>query len=240
MEPTLNIAGWLPQGNGLLFWSGPRLIDSFLPDTMDLRALPVDQQPFVGEPPIYAADVSWWFVDDFAAAPPDTEMGRQNAVATTVGAGPPWTQKAVTVADRLLTPTDQVAIHPAWSPDSLRLAYSGMPEPGPIEIEDGAAALAQRRIWLTDATGRARPQALTIDPAYRDEHPRWSDDGKHILYARLNGNGEASLWLFAMDTGVNEMVAELSLPQETDPQLQTVLWHKSYDWLPREIDPGGK
>lgn len=108
-----------------------------------------------------------------------------------------------------------------------------MPDSAATEIEEGEAALSQRRIWITDTSGEANPQPATNDPAFRDERPEWSVDGRKILFARIDGEGQASLWLLSLATGETELVVErISLPNQTDPALQNVLWNGSYDWLP--------
>ena len=55
--------------------------------------------------------------------------------------------------------------------------------------------LHQRKIWLVDASGTAQPRQLTNDSRYRDEEPLWSPDGGHILFGRMDYEGQTSLWL---------------------------------------------
>lgn len=51
---------------------------------------------------------------------------------------------------------------------------------------------------------------LTNDPAYRDERPEWSTDGKVILFARLKGE-TAQVWLMQADgADPRPMVDELA------------------------------
>jgi Tol biopolymer transport system component len=55
--------------------------------------------------------------------------------------------------------------------------------------------LHQRKIWLVDASGTGQPRQLTSDSRYRDEEPLWSPDGGHILFGRMDYEGQTSLWL---------------------------------------------
>jgi len=59
--------------------------------------------------------------------------------------------------------------------------------------------LMQRRIWMSNVSGKLQPQQLTNDVAYRDEHPMWSADGSQILFARIDSKGRVSLWIMALD-----------------------------------------
>ena len=178
-EGYLNIAAWLPQGRHLLIYRGPRPIDSFLPETVSLLTLPIDQgQPYEGEPAIYTENAAWMLLDDLANV-------SDGIVAVVVGEGPTWTTKRIALAGVPITPADQVAIQPAAAPDGLFLAYSAMPDgnPSPDEISQ---TLGQRRIWVVETTAGFVARALTSDPTYRDEHPQWSADGRDILFARLD------------------------------------------------------
>ncbi len=229
-QGSLQIGGWSPQGDQLLFWYGPRPIDSFLPDTIDLMLLPVDPTSTLA-PSLVSGDISWWFIGDIASAPPASAYGSQNAVAVTAGGGPPWTNKRIALTNQALTPADQVAIQPAWSPDGESLAYSGMPDPGDLDLESGEEALWQRRIWLIDSDGESDPWPITAAPAYRDEYPQWSTDGTRVLFARVDTKNEASLWLLPTGGGAAELlVPKISLIHPPSHSLQQIEWQKSFDW----------
>ena len=66
----------------------------------------------------------------------------------------------------------------------------------------------QRRIVVAGTEGDPQPRQLTDDPAYRDEYPRWSADGSHILFARLDAEDRASLWLMPAEGGAPQQVAD--------------------------------
>ena len=198
--------------------------------------MPVDGgRPFAAELTPYARDASWWFIGDLAPAPVGSAWWTQDALAVVVGEGPTWTTKRLQVAGAPITPPDQVAIHPAWSPDGQRLAYSGMPDPwGAVMLDQAGQAVRARRIWVANTTGGAwRASQRTDDPGYRDEHPRWSADGGHLLFARLDEANHASLWLVPTRGGQPQLVVEaVDLISPTDDFKVQIAWEKSYDWFP--------
>ena len=88
----------------------------------------------------------------------------------------------------------------------------------------------QRRIAIMDTEGQPRPEQLTDDPAYRDEYPRWSADGTLLLFARLDAEDHASLWLLPADGGVPRRVVDDLSP---DPGRSGPFWFGYYghiDW----------
>jgi Tol biopolymer transport system component len=69
-----------------------------------------------------------------------------------------------------------------------------MPEASEIAGEESLEeGLMGRKLWLYDRqTGQSRQ--LTQDPAYRDEYPLWSADGKTLLFVRIDEKEQVSLW----------------------------------------------
>jgi outer membrane lipoprotein-sorting protein len=89
-----------------------------------------------------------------------------------------------------------------------------------------------RRLWVINVEdGRSQP--LTDDPAYRDEHPLWSSDGRHILFARLDDQNRASVWLISADGGEPQQVAsELTPAPEWFGYYGHLNWDDLLDWWP--------
>lgn len=91
---------------------------------------------------------------------------------------------------------DRLSIHPAWAPDGKFIAYSVVPknQQKPSKAyEQNGITICGRRIWVVDAESKENHQ-ITDDERYCDDFPEWSDDGKHLLFLRLDNNN-ASLWL---------------------------------------------
>lgn len=83
-----------------------------------------------------------------------------------------------------LTP-DSLDRHPSWSPDGLRLAYSG-------------TRSGNEDIYVVRAGGR-EPVRLTADPG-TDVDPAWSPDGKWIAFIS-DREGQPAVYIVAADGG---------------------------------------
>ena len=90
------------------------------------------------------------------------------------------------------------------------LAVVSMPEPPPGSGSFGTAEMLARlmgqKLWV-QTVGEAAKQ-LTGDPAYRDEHPVWSRDGRNILFTRIDAAGKASIWRIPATGGTPELVQD--------------------------------
>jgi dipeptidyl aminopeptidase/acylaminoacyl peptidase len=105
-------------------------------------------------------------------------------------------------ARQLTSVTERIADY-AWSPDGLRLAVvmeqsGGTPNSmKPIVIdsmhfkqdEDGYLGAGHRRhLYLFDVA-RGKMEALTREPAFNDDLPAWSADGRQIAFVRTHETG---------------------------------------------------
>ena len=201
------LAGWSLDGQHILFWQGDILSASMLADGVPLYSLPAGG----GES---AKLVDTVLVhDDFLSLAP---QGDRLAV-TAGGYRATWTNKRVAVVEAgdgeltWLTDESVAAFSPTWSPDGQRIAYVAMPDKGDLVGGDPAKqGMMARSIWVVHADG-TEPQQLPDDPAYRDERPLWSADGGHILFARMDAEGRASLWLIPAEGGEpSQVVNELT------------------------------
>jgi Tol biopolymer transport system component len=94
-----------------------------------------------------------------------------------------------------------------WSPDGTRLAYVSAPAIDTGGGDLGLQAGAQRRIWVMNADGSGKAR-LTEDGKYREERPHWSADGRAIFFARLDEEGQTSLWLVDAAGGIPTRVID--------------------------------
>ena len=229
-EATL--AGWSPLGKRVLFWQSETPYAP-LTDGAPLYAVNVDKNQPKGTLPVRLGsdDIVLSYSDFVAPAPRSANPEMGDAVALTVGANrSTWKSKRIELAGVVFSPKGLAAISPAWSPDGARLAFSAMPDRSDVgSVELARQELMQRRIWVTNAAGEPQPQRLTNMTAYRDERPLWSADGSHILFARLDAKGRASLWVMAADGSASRQVVDELTP---DPFafFGHVDWDAMFDW----------
>jgi len=203
------LAGWSPDGQRLFYWQGEVLSASMLADGVALYSLPVG-----GGQPIRLTETVLVH-DDFLAP---ALQGERLAV-TAGGYRATWTHKRVAVVEAeggeltWLTDESVAAFSPAWSPDGIHLAYTAMADRGDlVGGEDARLGMMERRIWVADAQGEPEPRQLTNDTAYRDERPLWSAHGSHILFARMEAEGRASMWLIPAVGGEPRQVVDELTP----------------------------
>jgi dipeptidyl aminopeptidase/acylaminoacyl peptidase len=92
---------------------------------------------------------------------------------------------------------------PQISPDGKWVVYVQ----GVVDFE---ANRATKNLWLasTAAAGADKPKQLTATTK-GDSHPRWSPDGKHILF-ESNRSGTNQLWIIAVDGGEAKQLTTIS------------------------------
>ncbi|MGI8916725.1 MAG: TolB family protein [Chloroflexota bacterium] len=231
----LLMAGWSPDGRDVPVWIDPDFSASLLADGAALVAI-----PSTGGRPRQLVARMLAFPDFFAPSPAGSYLA-----VTEGGDRENWTSKRIAVINlttgvkRLLTPPSVAAVSPAWSPDGQRLVYAAAPDGG-INAGGGPAAravLAQRRIWVMQRDGSGQHQ-LTNDSRYRDERPRFSADGSHVLFARLDQADQASLWLMRADgSDLREVATQLMLgdPKESAHWFGYyghLNWDDAFAWWP--------
>jgi dipeptidyl aminopeptidase/acylaminoacyl peptidase len=96
--------------------------------------------------------------------------------------------------------TIQRVSDPQISPDGKSVAHV-------VTVVDKEANRTNSDIWLVPVTGGATTQ-LTNSPKH-DRHPRWSPDGKSILF-ESNRNGSMQVYLINVSTGETRQLTTLS------------------------------
>jgi Tol biopolymer transport system component len=215
------LRGWTSDGAYLLFWQAPSFGAVPPPDGAPLFSLPAE-----GGVPLQCAEAVLVQDDSVTLDPTGSSL-----LAIIAGAGrETYTRKvlrglsAAQQGGPSLSPAEVAASAPAWSADGQRLAYVTLPDQGAAP-----QSLGQRRLWVVEAQGGSKPVQVTNDPAYRDEHPLWSNDGSQILIARLSREGRASLWLVAVDGGATHPVVEELTPIPPD-EYGHIAWGRLYAW----------
>jgi dipeptidyl aminopeptidase/acylaminoacyl peptidase len=90
---------------------------------------------------------------------------------------------------------------PQVSPDGRLVAYV-------LTTVDRDANSTSSSIWLASADGKGAPLALT-NTTKKDRHPRWSPDGKRILF-ESNRSGTNQLWVIDTSGGEARQLTTLS------------------------------
>lgn len=212
-DAGLVLADWTPDGEGLLLWRDEGFSD-YLSET------PLQFLPLGGE--LTALDAMQPYADFRSRSP------SENLLALTLGAGTStWENKRIALfspadgglAD--LTDAETVAMLPTFSPDGSRIAYTAMPVYGD---------LLERRIWVRDQAD-GLPRQLTGDPLFRDEYPRWSADGEHLLFTRMTRDGRASVWLIAAAGSTpRRLIDELTPAPDWFSNDGHIPWGDLLDW----------
>jgi Tol biopolymer transport system component len=96
---------------------------------------------------------------------------------------------------------------PSMSPDGQWVVYSV------TTIDNAAENKSRANLWLAAADGSSPPRQLTTTEK-KDRHPRWSPDGKHILFESTR-SGESQLWLIDIRGGEARQLTTISTEAST-------------------------
>lgn len=90
---------------------------------------------------------------------------------------------------------------PQVSPDGAWIAYS-------VTRADVAKNSTSSNLWLVAADGKSPPKQLTSTPK-KDRRPRWSPDGKQILFESTR-SGSLQLWLIDVSGGEPRQLTDIA------------------------------
>jgi TolB protein len=188
------LAGWWPDGKGLLYWLDPGYSADAMAGGVDLHSLRLGD----AAPKLLTSgfDRQGWL----SMSPQNNLLMVQGRERLT------WADKSLALINvaagqirEMQNPAGCVSIDPAISADGKRIAFVAANDLGDnVEgfnsNKDLMAWVASRTLWVERADGSgAHPLPSAGQGVYQ---PLWSRDGSHILYARDN-----SLWLIGADGG---------------------------------------
>jgi hypothetical protein len=168
-------AGFSPDGRWLLFWSAPVCSASLAADGWPLDAVPASGgRPVraVSHMLLYADFLSWCGAKLIAAAGPGRETQTGSAVVETGPLG--WRERTIQPARRLSW------VSPSCSPSGRLVAAAAGPNNARVSFGH-----EHRSIWLLHTDGTVvRRLSSPPAPALSDEAPRFSRDGRWVMFVR--------------------------------------------------------
>ena len=91
---------------------------------------------------------------------------------------------------------------PQISPDGKSVVY----QVTSVSLAENKSTTA---LWLAATEGKMPPKQFTNPNGKKDTHPRWSPDGKRILFSSTRG-GSQQLWLVGLDGGEAQPLTTIS------------------------------
>ena len=120
-------------------------------------------------------------------------------------------QAAAAMTKRPITVEDLFAFQrvsaPSISPDGLWVVFASS------EITDSRNNKSVSRLWLVPTDGSAPPRQLT-NPVARDNNPKWSPDGRWILFESTR-SGNSQIWVISPYGGEAKQITKISTDAST-------------------------
>ena len=96
---------------------------------------------------------------------------------------------------------------PAMSPDGSRIAFT-------VQTVNEKDNEYHREVWVVPTAG-GEPRRMT-SPGTESSNPRWSHDGKILMFTSRRPGGQGSTWMLRMDQP-GEAYQDEDYPSGTDP-----------------------
>jgi Tol biopolymer transport system component len=221
-------AGWSPDGRWLLFWVADMCSGSLAADGWPLDAVPAGGGSPVQVVPhmlLYDDFLSWCGTDLIAAAGPDRQSNQDSRLLSV--APPAWRARTIEPAGALSW------VSPRCAPGGRRLVAAAGPNSGMARF-----GIEHRSIWLVSAASGTRIRRLSLPWAtgLSDESPRFSRDGRWVMFVRSQVLAGPGLSDHSQDTielvrtsGAGGAVPVVSFTS------QDFSYYDHFDW-PYEVD----
>lgn len=211
-----------PDGRRLLWWLDPQNSSSIAADGLVLEAVSAAGGRAARLPGTLAyPDFLAWCGSQLVAAAGYDRVSTSGK--SLVALSPPRFTPRGLSRDR-----SRSWISPACSPDGRLVAAAAGPR------SSGTPFGHERRsIWLLDLDGSTRRRLTEPPPGRSDELPRWSADGRSLLFLRSGptaprAEAEGSLYLVRLDGALLGPIAELG---PTDNYYGHYDWARQTDWF---------
>ena len=113
-------------------------------------------------------------------------------------------------AKRAFTPADWYKLAtlsaPAMSPDGARVAFT-------VQTINERDNKYHREVWVVPTSGGAATRFTS--PSTESSNPRWSPDGKYLIFTSNRPGGKGTVWMLRMDQPGGEAFQQESYPRGT-------------------------
>jgi len=222
-QAGIELAGWWPDGRGILFWSRPLHSSSIAADGLPLQSLAVGTAEPIGLPTMLL-DTSW-----LSWNPSGTTLAMIAGEGRSV-----WDRKSLALCDpaagecrTLPQSKEQVTLAAAWSPSGEQVAAVRAHRRSrawtPASQEDLAAWVESRTLWMIDPEGK---QIRKVGSAGSGIHsPAWSKDGRHLLYVK-----DGALWVLDLEEDQARRVVTLGTRDDQSGFTGAISWWSRMAW----------